>query len=202
MPVESHHFIMLGLALDIIGAFLVAVEAIKLKNLRALREKFFEPTYRHTLSPRIRFVDSERVVTPAQETESRPSEHYPPGLFQGLHFVAGFLVVAFVNHLLGGRLVAWVTRAAVWTVDRPLYITVPVVILAMVFGVVYGVGGLWMLGELVHMLITGATKLPIRLLELVEARTPDGTVGILGFFFLLVGFGLQFYGVYLGGGSR
>ncbi len=36
---QPYHFSMHGLALDIFGAFLVAVEAIKLENLRALRQR-------------------------------------------------------------------------------------------------------------------------------------------------------------------
>lgn len=190
---EAYHFTMLGLGLDIIGAFLVAVEAIKLENLRTLRERVFRNAYRYTLSPRIRFVDS-RTIPGAGEDIEIPSERYA-GLFMGLHYVAGLLVLILANSLLNGRLAAWLIQAGVWLWERPLYLGLPILVLALLLGTLVG---LWGLGELVHMLITGATKLPIRILEFVEARTPDGTVGVLGFLFLVTGFGLQFYGTYIG----
>jgi hypothetical protein len=191
---EPHQFTMLGLVLDIIGAFFVAVEAIKLENLRTLRERVFRNAYRYTLSPRIRFVDNETEPGPVDDVE-RPSERYA-GLFMGLHYVAGLVVLLFINHLLDGRLIAWLSQAAVWLWTRPLYLGLPFLLLALFLGAVVG---LWGLGELVHMLMTGTTKSSIRFLEFVEARTPDGTVGVLGFLLLVAGFGFQFYGTYLGG---
>lgn len=51
------HFSMIGLALDVIGALLVAVEAIKIENFRALRDRVLKKVHSYTLSPRIVFVD-------------------------------------------------------------------------------------------------------------------------------------------------
>jgi hypothetical protein len=43
-------------------------------------------------------------------------------------------------------------------------------------------------------------KIPaIRVVDLIDAKTPDGTVGVIGFFLLVTGFLLQMYGAYLGG---
>jgi hypothetical protein len=191
---EPYHFTMLGLGLDIIGAFFVAVEAIKLENLRTLRERVFRNAYRYTLSPRIRFVDSEAVPNLDEDAE-RPSERYA-GFFMGLHYVAGLIVLLVANHLFDGRVIAWLSQGGVWLWERPLYLGVPFLLLALVLGVVVG---LWSLGEVVHMLMTGTTKSSVRFLEFVEARTPDGTVGMLGFLLLVAGFSLQFYGTYLSG---
>lgn len=191
---EPYHFTMLGLGLDIMGAFFVAVEAIKLENLRTLRERVFRNAYEYTLSPRIRFVDGEAEPDLAEDVE-RPSERYV-GLFMGLHYGAGIIVLLLANHLFDGRLLTWLFQAGVWLWEKPLYLGLPFLLLALVLGVVVG---LWGLGELVHMLMTGTTKSSVRFLEFVEARTPDGTVGVLGFCLLVAGFGLQFYGTYLGG---
>ena len=194
----AHEATMLGLVLNIIGAFFVAVEAIKLENLRALREKVFRQAYRYTLSPRIRIVESNAEAILQDQADARPSERFV-GLFMGLHYVAGFVVFVLVNYLLGGRILAWAVQAAAWLLNRPWYVGWPVLLLALLFVVV---AGLWMVGELVHRLAMKAITIPIRLLEFVEARTPDGTVGVIGFLFLLAGFGLQMYGAYLGRSTR
>jgi len=60
------------------------------------------------------------------------------------------------------------------------------------------VAGLWMLGELVHMSVTQAVRLPVKAVDFIDARTPDGTAGILGFVLLLIGFAFQMYGAYSG----
>ncbi len=55
-----------------------------------------------------------------------------------------------------------------------------------------------MLGELVHMSVTQAVRLPVKAVDFIDARTPDGTAGILGFVLLLIGFAFQMYGAYSG----
>jgi hypothetical protein len=194
----AYQLTMLGLVLDIIGAFLVAVEAIKLENLRALREKVFRQAYRYTLSPRIRFVDSEAEPAPEHDDDTRPAERFV-GVFMALHYLAGFVALVLVNYLLGGRLLGWAVQGGAWLLNRPWYIAWPILLIAFVYIVV---AGFWMVGELVHILMTKATAATIRLLEVIEARTPDGAVGIIGFLFLFAGFGCQLCGAYLGRGTR
>ena len=58
-------------------------------------------------------------------------------------------------------------------------------------------GVFWGLGEVVHVLLTGAIVRTMKAIDLIEAKTPSGTVGILGFVLLGVGFSLQFVGTYL-----
>lgn len=184
---EPYHLNMLGLSLDIIGAFLVAVEAIKLKNLRTLREKVLEPAHKATLSPRIEITD-DKMITHA-------SKRYL-FVFTLLHYMAGVLLLLAANALLAGHLMSWLRASVLWLMERPWYV---IAVLALLFIVYGGVFGLWILGELVHITITQITKFLLRLLEFIERRAPDGTVGILGFLFLLVGFSLQIVGAYIGG---
>ncbi len=92
---------MVGLGLDIAGAFFVAVEAIRLENLRALPDGVLRRLHAYTLSPRITFVDkSGTAVGPVQPPV--PANRFP-GLFMGLHYVSGFLVVVVVNEVLDGE---------------------------------------------------------------------------------------------------
>lgn len=194
---QAHHFIMLGLVLDIIGAFLVSVEAIRMENIRALRDKVFRKVQQYALSPRIVVVDDKGVPV-AGSTERVPSDSYP-GLFMGLHYVAGLLLILLVNDVLEGLVFELLFKLAVLLLDQPWYVVVPIAIVFLLFGVV---AGLWLLGELMHELVSRATRFAIQVLDFVDARTPDGTVGVLGFLFLLAGFGLQIYGTYLGSRSR
>ncbi len=188
---------MLGLVLDIVGAFLVSVEAIRMENIRALRDKVFRKAQRYVLSPRIIVVDDKGVPV-AGSSERVPSDSYP-GLFMGLHYVAGLLLILIVNHALEGLLFEWLFKLAALLLGQPWYVIVPVAIVSLLFGVV---AGLWMLGELVHELVSRTTWFVIRVLDFVDARTPNGTVGVLGFLFLLAGFGLQLYSTYIGSRNR
>jgi hypothetical protein len=184
--VDPYHFTILGLSLDIIGAFLVSVEAIKLDNLRALREKVIRPAYKATLSPAMEIIGDEMIV--------HASKRYL-FVFTLLHYVAGLLLLLAVNALLAGRLMSSFRAVGLWLVARPWYVAAILAVLILVFGVI---AGLWILGELVHMAIVELSKFPIRLLESIERRTPDGTVGIIGFFFLLSGFCFQIVGAFTG----
>ncbi len=192
--VEAYQFSMLGLSFDIVGAFMVAVEAIKLENLRAFRDRILNPMHAYTLSPRITWIDAaDQPVAP--EPPSVPADRYP-GLFMGLHYIAGLASLALVNRWLGGRIYHLLLRAGAWVLEQPWYV---VVVVAMAFVLLGVVGGLWMIGELVHVGATRAVQLAMRALDFIDARTPDGTVGVLGFALLVVGFLLQMYGAYLGG---
>jgi hypothetical protein len=191
--VKPYQLSMLGLAFDIVGAFLVAVEAIRLENLRALRDRVLRRIHQFTLSPRIVFVDeSGRPIGPVPAAV--PADRYA-GLFMGLHYVAGLLVVVAVNQLLDGRAYSLFMEGTSWVFGRPWYLAVLCVLLFLMIGVV---AGLWMLGELVHMGLTAVIRASIRVVDLIDAKTPDGTVGVIGFLLLVAGFLLQMYGSYLG----
>ena len=191
---EGYQFSMLGLGFDIVGAFLVAVEAIKLENLRALRDRVLKRMHEYTLSPRITFVDDAGqplgLVQP-----SVPADRYPT-FFMGLHYLAGLGLVAAANELLSGSVYRLLLRGGLWALERPWYVTIAAALGFVLFGIV---AGLWMLGELVHVAITRSVQASIKALDFIDSRTPDGTVGVLGFLALLIGFLLQMYGSYLGG---
>jgi hypothetical protein len=192
---QPYHFSILGLALDIMGAFLVAVEAIKLENLRALRDRVLRRIHEYTLSPRIIFVDDAGHPLGRVQPPPVPADRYP-GLFMGLHYVAGLILLVILNHVLDGWVYSSFIKGGLWVLDQPWYLAA---LLTLVFVIIGVVVGLWMLGELVHITLTVAMQVPIKIVDFIDARTPDGTVGIIGFLLLFAGFLLQMYGAYLGG---
>lgn len=183
----SYYLTMIGLLLDIIGAFFVSVEAIKVKNLKTLREKILGPMHKATLSPKLKFVDG-LMVTHAS--------HRYVSIFMSLHYLAGALVIVGLNRLLDNKLFEWYIIAVAWTWSKPWYIFIALVAAFVFFG---GFMGLWLIGELVHMAITKVTKLIVIFFVFIEDKTPDGTVGIIGFFFLFIGFVLQLWGTSIAG---
>jgi hypothetical protein len=55
------------------------------------------------------------------------------------------------------------------------------------------------IGELIHMLFVLTDKIVLSTLNLIDRKTVDGTIGIVGFVLVTVGFILQFYGTWKGG---
>jgi hypothetical protein len=187
---KPYHWTIFGLLLDIIGAFLVSVEAIKLDNLRAFRTKILSPIHTVTLSPKIKFVEDGMVSS----ASSRFMLFY-----NGLHYLAGFLLLVGVNYILNGRLLNWSWSIINWLSGKSWYVIALVGLLILIFLVFGIVAGLWMLGELLHMAITQLTRLPLVALDFIDARTPNGTIGIIGFVLLFLGFLLQMWSAYLSG---
>jgi hypothetical protein len=182
---KPYQVTMLGLGFDIIGAFLVSVEAIRLDNLRVLRTKILEPLHTATLSPKLVVTDDALVGTVTRSYMI---------FYNGLHYLAGILFLVLVNYLLHGLLLFWFSSFVHWLSTKRSY----VILLLGLICVVYGIfAGLWMLGELIHMGITQLTRWPIPILEFIDARTPNGTIGIIGFAFLFLGFILQMWAAYL-----
>jgi hypothetical protein len=182
---------MLGLTFDMVGAFMVSVEAIRLENLRLLRDRFLKLIERYTISPRITFIADKGGFI---DSPSVPADGYP-GVFMGLHYVAGLAFVVLLNLVLGGRLSRIFIVSVVWAFGRPWYVAALLCILFTLGGIV---AGLWALGELVHMALTKIIEFSMRSVDFIDANTPNGTVGVIGFVLLLVGFALQMCGAYLG----
>jgi hypothetical protein len=182
---KPYHWTMFGLLLDIVGAFLVSVEAIRLDNLRALRTKLLEPLHTATLSPKFIYLGDRMVSSVSRRFMF---------LYNALHYLVGVVVLVLLNYVLQGRLLGWAFSFVQWLLKKPWYVILVLALIVLAYGIV---GGLWMLGELVHMGITQLTRLPIPILSFIDARTPDGTIGIIGFAFLLLGFLLQMWSAYL-----
>lgn len=204
------HWAMFGLSLDILGAFLLAVEAIKLKNLRTLRETILSPLHRAILPPLIRFSDDESVAAhatpenpPNNSTSSRQVVRLKAPRFADsrlfmatyllLHLVAGLAVILAVNSLSKGIIYAGVRVIFSWLAGRALWISIPLLILISCVSV----PGLWMLGELVHIATIRVSGGLVDALFFIERETANGIVGILGFAIMLLGYLIQMYANHL-----
>jgi len=70
---------------------------------------------------------------------------------------------------------------------------------------IYPVGGLYLLifiavgpGELIHKALQRVSLGAVNAMFWIDRRTPDGTIGIIGFGLLFLGFGGQMLGTWLG----
>ena len=196
----------IGLVADIIGAFFLAAEAIKIENLRILRDKILRRLSHAVISPPLQLGDDEEL-TPAREQQFREAFEFGlpwgakhPHLFTLLHYVAGVLLFLGANWLSSGRVIGWLLSAAVWMLaSMPALVAYAIIVL---IGLYLIVGGMWMLGELVHMGLIRTIRYSMAIIEFIDHRTSDGGVGILGFSFLMVGFFLQLFGTIAGGPSQ
>ena len=184
---KPYHWTMLGLSFDIVGAFLVSVEAIKLDNLRILRSKILAPLHTATLSPKIRFVEGYVI--------SSASRRFMV-FYNSLHYLAGALLLIGVNYVSRGWLLDLARSIINWLSGKSWYVIVLLSVIFLAYGII---AGLWLLGELVHVSITQLTRLSLTALDFIDARTPNGTIGVIGFAFLFIGFLLQMLAAYLSG---
>jgi hypothetical protein len=195
----------LGLVVDIIGAFFLAAEAIKIENLRTLRDKILRRLSHAAISP-VYPLGKDEELTPARERQFREAFEFGPPwgakhprMFTFLHNLAGFLVFLMANWVFGGRLGVWLWDGAAWMLaSTPALVAYPVIFLIAAFLIWEGT---WMLGEMVHVLLIHTIRYSIGIIEFIERRTSDGVVGIVGFCLLLVGFFLQLFGTIAGGQS-
>lgn len=111
-----------------------------------------------------------------------------------LHYVAGFVVVFIFNSLLDGLIYEYYLEAVGWFLDLRWYWQVPVFLFTTTFGVFFV---FWGLGEVVHVSLSSALSGSMRAIDFIESNTPSGTVGIIGFLLLAVGFLFQFIGTYM-----
>lgn len=237
MILKPAHISLLGLIADIIGVFLLSVEAIKLDNFRKLREKVMQPLD-HNISyssPKFKMIFAKDFLRQMKSPHSGPikikKEEANAFLevfnhFYLTHYIGGFIAtiaIVFMIHLFFvdinvfihskfglslnylHYLIAFVVLLLIVLVNRiltnyyayrfaatplPLNMFAIITLLtppSIVFMVV---------GELFHMLIALMDKLILSFLNYLERKTPDGTIGIIGFLMASIGFVLQFYGTW------
>lgn len=192
---KPQYWTILGLCADIVGAFCVSVEAIRLENLKRLRERVFLPVHRSVLPIKIVFVDDE---TPLLDQKPLANDEVEFGraiaLFLLTHTatgIVGLLILFRAFRLLDIDLVGPVVH---WWLMRGL--AAKILLLAAGIPVLSLV--LLAIGEGGHQLAIFLTLAPVTILEAIERRTPNGTIGIIGFLLLLLGFVLQIVGTSLG----
>jgi hypothetical protein len=186
---RSYVLNLVGLVVEILGVALLSVEAIKLENLRKLRDLYLKPLHERTKPLAIMFTDD---GAPA-DARLRYQRTTLDGCFWwgmthtgsgAVSLVVLWMVlrpylpdpVWFINHWYRW---SWVARSVFfgfWVV----FVT------ATGIGEGYHHSSIWLTGKFVD------------LSDYIDARTPDGTIGLIGFFIVVVGFVFQFIGTWLG----
>lgn len=182
-----------GLALDMAGAFLLGVEAIRLDNIQELKVRVLTKLHSHAQSPRLYFEGDEEHNRQVAALGSRLSETWPPGLFMGLHWIAGAIVLG-VLFSEWPRLVDLYVGYWVWVVGLRLYFSIPLG--AWSAGVSLGL--MWSVGEIVHVFVEKILSGSLWLVDFVLKKTATGTSGVIGIVTLILGFACQALGALLG----
>lgn len=184
-----------GLILDIFGAGLLAVEAIKLDNLKRLRKILEQKVSLPLQSPKI-YAGPDNDDSTEAEVNSRRGFGGRTSLYAALHLVLGWLALLLIgwvfNTLFAFNLYVWITQQVG---VLPLVLQLPI----------YAVGGLilfgaiaYLLGEIVlHGLIEKSVDTILKTLDSIDRNTPRGTTGIIGFSLLFLGFMGQIVGTIL-----
>ena len=291
---KPNFFSMIGLSLDIIGVFLVSVEAIKIENILQFRNRFLHTVHKITI-PRI-----SKMIKKMPEISNDKLEEFRkdleevllgssinkiylkfikkiPGMsndkfekFKKVHLKRGHLglsiipnkilkgiyglfyiclssidygnelekmpkkerikkklltVVYVFSHLIVGVFVLYALHLILLYLDFDilnlaikilracgnwfmlqsntmktifLILMIPLIVIVILIYIA-SFYFIFAIGEYAHFLINKLTRVPIAIVDFIHRRTPSGTVGIIGFLFLAVGFLLQFYGTYLNG---
>ncbi len=164
---SAHAWIVMGLCFDIVGALLLSVEAVKVRNLES------------AIDVVVRFTQKITAIDVGESsTEKAAWVYLPTALLSGLAsgsvvlliFVAGKLTAGSSSHqaLVALALVAVGLTALFLVVVAAAFILFTLTLLA---------------------------EAAVAGIAIVEARTADGTIGIVGAATLVMGFSLQIVGV-------
>ena len=168
---EPAHWSMIGLLIDVVGAFLLAAEAIKVQNLLRTRDRFLKPLKQQVILP-ILIIFDENI---GEESFNR--KEIPVISCAGVIFALPvFIAYIFLSYAEPQS-----------NID---------ILMELLKALLYAIGGI--IGATLLLIICAAfVQGCIATVDFIDRHTPDGVVGIIGFLFLLAGFSLQFYGTYL-----
>jgi hypothetical protein len=166
-----HNVIMtVGLSCDVVGATLLGVEAVTLKNVRRLRDWLDERGHGffRVINPQITLVDD---VPPKSTRESLATTVTATAWLTGVLILGGAVSFGLyeVSRSVGA---SSLTTLPIWAL-----------VLASVGGVLLALT----LGTLVISAAESLLNFLLRLIELLDRHTPTGGVGILGVVLLVVG---------------
>lgn len=170
-----------GSGLEVLGAFLLAVEAIKLHNLRFMREKVLKVAALK-VNPVIRFVDAK-----SDEGKKQAGETWI-NILIAFFMLLGVSITYGVLRFLGlGLRDAWAAFSGF--VPGSLWVDVvaalPAGFVALLVASVVGSGA--------YTLVVLLLDAMIAVLDFIERHTATGVVGIVGFLFFLTGAAVKAY---------
>ena len=158
--------------LEVAGTFLLAVEAIKLENLKKLRERFFA---------RIMRAMTPKAWVRRDASQAEINDEIAKVEFQAVLFiaVAGIVILLFAIRTAVPLDILWLNIGSQtpesWWGKTILAVGAALILLAL--GMV--------IGMLVYKLVLFPFQCSVNALEWIEAQTAAGVIGILGFFLFL-----------------
>ncbi|MGE0448479.1 MAG: hypothetical protein AB7N70_35895 [Dehalococcoidia bacterium] len=169
-------------AAEILGTFLLAIEAMKLENFRVLRDRFVQPFY-HALNPTIEIVDE--PVSP--RTWKRPLETLEV-------FFVGILAIGALVVMLGFAAFdaspARIVQYLAGHVPGPNLLGLVAAWSILAIGVTLGSA---LLGGIAYSLVAALALAAVRCLDTIDRHTPTGVIGLLGFVSFLLGAAIKAY---------
>ena len=183
----------IGLSLGLIGGLLVAVEAITLEKIRAIRDRVFRPLHEGLIPPQLEWLDDGRYLSHSNSRLSRWLFD-PPVRWFVVHLIFAISPVALILLLLPSSAmhfaVAALERYASFFASAGLWLQV-----------LLAIGSLWLglfavvsVGEFVHKALIFFARVPVTALTFIEERAPSGTIGLIGAALLIAGFVFQVAG--------
>jgi hypothetical protein len=161
--------------LQIAGTFLLAVEAIKLENLRKLRDVVFGGPLR-MLTPSVKVPAGATEADIARSIEKKRNQ---------IFLLLGLVGFAFLSLLLS---LAVPSISDTWALFRsqfsePWWMTVIAAFFALCLTMFFSL----LTGFIMYKLLLLPFQIPFVTLEFIERNTAKGGIGMLGFFLFFVG---------------
>jgi hypothetical protein len=159
---------------ELLGAFFLAVEAMKLDNFDRLRDQILKPFYSF-INPTLTFDGG----PPPANWKGHPPDQGVFNLSFYLFAVVGAVADCFILDKGFGSLQQFFT---IWCrLPGPLWTDIAVLVPAAIIGSV-------ITGLIIYTLLVGVVSIAIRSLDVIDRQTPTGTIGIIGFLCFLVAF--------------
>ena len=174
---SGHWPILVGTGLEILGTFLLSVEAIKLENFRALRENILEVAALR-VNP---FMKRLHNPSPEEQIQAQASERW-------LNILIVFFIILGLSLIYAVLQLSHITLPHVWyrfahIIPGPSWIAVgvagPALVLLLLVASVIGSGAY----TLVVLFLDGV----IAVFRTIEEKTATGMIGILGFVLFAIG---------------
>ena len=200
---SPQYLTMIGLGFDIVGGFLLAVEAIKIENLRVLRDRVLKRLNSYILGPRMvptrnifvdtigKVQDKEYRLESSQNKErieSLPAMGCLPLL--ALHVLVGLITIILFVKCIDSNIY---TKLSSFLSELSLLSKLLVILLITIIGIPLSGA----IGSGVFTALSFTINSIIKVIDFIDAKTPTGTIGIMGFFFLALGFLFQLVATYL-----
>ena len=180
---NPYYLSIVGLILDMFGAYFLAIEAIGIERLRTLRETRFRRTKKPANSD-VMLPDPQAEQT--SEDEVKTDSNGDPGciIATGVLGVMTLAIVIFALSAFGINIVE-----IIWDFVSTIYLLTALIILflSITFILIFSV----FLGMIVYKIFALMLHAPISFIDYTERRYVAGTSGLLGFLFLTIGLLLQ-----------